>query len=162
MNFYISYFYQIRNFKPHMIPISTAVSDPKWYHKAGDQNSTFKDNNGVLNGLRCYPLAPGRECSNLCKGAKNCKDVNPSTCQFLSKYGEQLNRLNFTEFMYNLEEHLRTVADYMNIQYCELIPVFIVYETPDNPCSERVELVKWFADNGVSLSELEYPIKNFY
>jgi len=28
----ISYFYQIRNFKTNMIPMSTALSDPAWYH----------------------------------------------------------------------------------------------------------------------------------
>lgn len=162
MNFYVSYFYQIRNFKTHMIPISTAVSDPKWYHCNGDKNSTFIDNNGVLNGLRCYPLAPGHECNNLCTGAKNCKHKDPTTCTFLRKYSEQLHKLCFPEFVSSLEEHLQSVANYMSIPFCELIPVFIVYETPDNPCSERVELVKWFEDNGVSLSELEYPIKNFY
>ena len=26
-----SYFYQIRNFKPWMIPVSTCLSDPEWY-----------------------------------------------------------------------------------------------------------------------------------
>ena len=36
MKFYISYFYQIRNFSPNMIPISTTVSDPDWFHKGED------------------------------------------------------------------------------------------------------------------------------
>ena len=31
MKIYTSYFYQIRNFKPNMIPVSTAISDPFWY-----------------------------------------------------------------------------------------------------------------------------------
>lgn len=28
---YTSYFYQIRNFTPNIIPVSTALSDPAWY-----------------------------------------------------------------------------------------------------------------------------------
>ena len=31
MKIYTSYFYQIRNFKQNMIPISTCLSDPEWY-----------------------------------------------------------------------------------------------------------------------------------
>ena len=30
MNILISYFQQIRYFKPYMIPVSTAMWDPKW------------------------------------------------------------------------------------------------------------------------------------
>ena len=32
MKIRISYFYQVRNFKPNMIPMSTAISDPAWFH----------------------------------------------------------------------------------------------------------------------------------
>lgn len=32
MKILTSYFYQIRNFKPYQIPLSTAISDPAWYH----------------------------------------------------------------------------------------------------------------------------------
>lgn len=32
MKILISYFYQIRFFKPNMIPLSTAAFDPKWFH----------------------------------------------------------------------------------------------------------------------------------
>ena len=31
MEFYTSYFYKIRFMKPYMIPLSTAVFNPKWY-----------------------------------------------------------------------------------------------------------------------------------
>lgn len=33
MKIYTSYFYQIRFFKPNMIPLSTAKYDPSWFHK---------------------------------------------------------------------------------------------------------------------------------
>ena len=42
-----SYFYQIRNFKPNMIPLSTALWDPKWFHKNKGHSFQFKDKNGV-------------------------------------------------------------------------------------------------------------------
>ena len=32
-NFYISYFYQIRNMKHNTLPVSTAMWDPKWFHE---------------------------------------------------------------------------------------------------------------------------------
>lgn len=48
-----SYFYQIRNFTRNMIPISTAVWDPTWYHNfTNDYNYIFKDKRNILNGLR--------------------------------------------------------------------------------------------------------------
>ena len=37
----ISYFYQIRNFKSNMIPMSTCISDPKWYHDFKGKNHLF-------------------------------------------------------------------------------------------------------------------------
>lgn len=54
MKFYISYFYQIRFFKPNMIPISTAKWDPKWYSQNG---KPYIDKRGVVNGLRAPVLA---------------------------------------------------------------------------------------------------------
>ena len=41
MKLRLSYFYQIRNFKPNMIPMSTALSDPAWYHDFKDKDYIF-------------------------------------------------------------------------------------------------------------------------
>ena len=46
MKIMTSYFYQIRFFKPYMIPLSTAKWDPKWFHRNQGQNYQFKDKNG--------------------------------------------------------------------------------------------------------------------
>ena len=46
MKLAISYFYQIRNFKPNMIPVSTARWDPKWYHDGKGAEYNFIDKNG--------------------------------------------------------------------------------------------------------------------
>ena len=59
MKIYTSYFYKIRFFKPNMIPISTAMWDPKWYHANQKQDHWFVDKNGVINGLRASVFAPG-------------------------------------------------------------------------------------------------------
>ena len=68
MKFYTSYFYQIRNFTPNMIPLSTACGDPLWFHKGMDNSYTFFDKNGVINGLRAEMLHPDNSCSGLCEG----------------------------------------------------------------------------------------------
>ena len=43
----------------------------------------------------------------------------------------------------------------------EIIIVLIVYETPNNPCSERKPLQDFFNSHGVECKELEYPINNW-
>ena len=63
MKLAISYFYQIRFFKPYMIPVSTAVSDPQWYHNFQDKNYIFLDKRGVANGFRCELLHGDETCS---------------------------------------------------------------------------------------------------
>lgn len=42
----------------------------------------------------------------------------------------------------------------------EIIIVLIVYETPNNPCSERKPLQDFFNSHGIECKELEYPINN--
>ncbi len=69
MKLYTSYFYQVRFFRPNMVPLSTAIWDPKWYHDGKDHAYTFIDKNGVINGIRCEALHPGTSCSGLCHGA---------------------------------------------------------------------------------------------
>ena len=63
MKVYTSYFYKIRFFKPNMIPISTAIWDPKWYHQNQGSDHWFIDKNGVINGLRAPVFAPGEVAS---------------------------------------------------------------------------------------------------
>ena len=82
MDFYTSYFYQIRNFTPNMIPLSTACGDPAWYHAGRDKNFVYFDNNKVCNGLRAEMLHPDKSCANLCCGGFACP-YTPDTCNFL-------------------------------------------------------------------------------
>lgn len=68
MRLYTSYFYQIRFFTPNMVPVSTAVWDPKWYHNFAGQDSVFLDKRSVVNGLRAPALAPGPQLEGTCVG----------------------------------------------------------------------------------------------
>lgn len=145
MKFYISYFYQIRNFSPNMIPISTAISDPDWFHKGED--GLYVDKRGVLNGVRCGALSP--------KGiSARCGDCrkNPPYCKFLCKYREKLDRIDFKKMTQDLESACKLGSGIVKTKE-EPICVLIVYEAPTNPCSERQVLIDWFKDNGVELRE---------
>lgn len=142
----ISYFYQIRFMKPNMIPLSTAVWDPKWF-KYG------KDKRGVYNGLRAEPFVPIITSDGECKGPDNCEHI-VEDCSFLRNYYKQLQQLNFDEIMQRFETLGQKIKDYEGFEE-EPIMVLMVYETPNNPCSERRIIKQWFADNGYELEEFD-------
>lgn len=132
-----------------MIPLSTAVFDPKWYHMMrNDKNFVFFDKNHVINGLRVDPLVPNKSCESLCKGPDNCKDSS-TNCQFLTTYQSQLNKINFKEFIKDLSE-----LQVLNKTDEETYIVFIFHEAYDNPCSERWSVRNWFKENNYLLKEL--------
>lgn len=148
-----SYFYQVRFFKPHVIPLSTAMWDPRWYHDFKGMNHQFKDKNGVWNGLRAEPFVPGPNCNGECKGRENCDTSNPNNCDFLRHYREQLDKLNFNEIWQRFNRLAAAVKEKEGFEE-EPILVLLVHETPDNPCSERRVIQDWFFDNGYPISEL--------
>lgn len=149
-----SYFYQIRFFTPNMVPYSTAVWDPKWYHFNQDQYVYAKDKRGVYNGLRIPPLAPKVVG---CSGPKDCPH-SPESCEFLTKYRQQLDRLDCDDIVSRLRKSLEVVQQYEGFSE-EPVAVLIVHEAPSNPCSERRVIQEWFQDNGYDVHELSYPIR---
>lgn len=148
MKFYISYFYQVRFFQPHMIPISTAKYDPKWFHNFAGHNHMFRDANGVINGIRLEMLSPSKNLGSHCI---NCSHVGfpGSNCEFLSGYYEQLTKLDFNY----LRNTLISLSKGLGI--ANPIIVLLVHEAPDNPCSERSPLKRWFKENNIDLKEWE-------
>ena len=42
----------------------------------------------------------------------------------------------------------------------EIILVLVVYESPNNPCSERKPLQEYFTSHGWECKELDYPINS--
>ena len=154
-----SYFYQVRNFKPNMIPISTAVSDPMWYHKGYDKSVQFYDSNGIVNGARCELLVPGRDLQGLCNGQKACAIQDHSNCPFLQSYAYQLSQLPRETFLSYLDKMVKWVKTYTNIEIKDLVLVFLVYEKYDNPCSERQAILDYIRSIGLEIHELDYPIQ---
>ena len=147
MKVYTSYFYQIRFFKPHQIPFSTAMWNPAWY------KTDYIDNNGVINGLRVPPLIPEKRCANQCIGREKCK-LQPRYCNFLKYYQEQLARLDCSKILNRCAEIAYQIKNDLGFEEEPEI-IFIVYEAPDNPCSERVVIQKWFRENGIDIQEYQ-------
>ena len=104
MKISISYFYKIRFFKSNMIPMSTAISDPAWYHDNCGSYHSFIDKNGVLNGLRFKDFMPIIKDNGECYGQKSCKELDKQVCGFLNNYYEQLSALSFEEVVSKLEK----------------------------------------------------------
>lgn len=128
-----SYFYQIRNFTPNIIPVSTCLSDPAWYRPPADKEY-YIDKRGIICGLRYEPLIVQREGTHICPCDN--KDLAPA-CPTMQEY-EQL--------LYSLVDKEKTLKAF---EYClnkfkaDTI-CLIVYESPTNPCSERYALQKFF------------------
>ena len=144
-----SYFYQIRNFKPWMIPVSTAISDPAWY-KPPNGEEYYIDKRGIICGLRYEPLVVQLNGTHGCP----CEDRSEApACPTMLEYERLLNSLvdkdrTLKAFNYCANKFKRPFDEE------EPIIVLMVYETPKNPCSERYALQRFF-----NCKELEYPIK---
>lgn len=173
MKIWISYFYQVRKFEHNMIPFSTAMWDPKWFHKFEGQDKVFVDNRGIINGLRLKKLIFPRdaweyleEIDSACK--ENCplknkvayqveqnkvnKDWTTFGCKFMDRYFSYLwDNVNFDDLMNYLESVAEKFSELNKIDDPEI--VLLVYEPPSNPCSERVVLKRWFEEFGYKLEE---------
>lgn len=136
-----------------MIPLSTAVFDPKWYHQNKGKTWHFIDKNGVINGLRAEPFMPGDDLNGLCRGPETCNTKNSSTCDFLYFYRKQLDKLDYNEIMQRFERIGNFLKEELNFKE-EPILVLIVHEAYTNPCSERWVIHDWFKSHN-------YPIKEF-
>lgn len=143
MNIYISYFYNIRFFPKNLIPISTAMWDPKWYHSFKSDDTVFIDKRGIINGLRAYMLSPYKIENCECINCKSHKDT--SICSFIKQYHDYIFSLNFDE----VYKYLSNISHKFNDSDICLM----VYEKQDNQCSERSTLVKWFSQNGIEVKE---------
>lgn len=152
MKVYTSYFYKIRFFTSHIVPLSTAVWDPKWYHFNHDQKYVWKDKNGVYNGLRYEKFMPVIQDDGQCHGPENCSSL-PTNCNFLRHYYDQISQLDFNEVINELAEISQIVKRQENL-FNDPSIALIFHETPLNPCSERVVITRWF-------NEHDYPIEEF-
>lgn len=141
--------------KPHMVPLSTAVWDPKWFHQNKGQEHVWKDKNGVYNGLRAPVFAPGPLCENLCRGPETCDTHDPTRCLFLNTYRYQLDQLDFENIIARCESmgnRIQTLEGFVE----EPIIMLLVHEAPQNPCSERRVIQEWFAAHGKKVIEWQH------
>jgi len=152
---YTSYFYQIRFFKPYMIPLSTALWDPKWYHSNYGNDYKFYDKNGVINGLRIPQFMPQMKSDGICLGTVKCETKNPFECKFLQNYYEQLCNLDFDRTIAMFERLAQAYKAKRNLKEDPVI-VLIVYEPPKKLCSERIMIHKWFLEHGYPIKEIGF------
>lgn len=137
-----SYFYQIRNFTPNLIPVSTCLSDPIWYRPPQGERY-YIDKRGIVCGLRYEPLIVQREGTHTCPC--DAKSLAPA-CPTMLEYKNLLHSL------VDKEKTLKAFEYCLNRFNADTI-VLIVYEAPNNPCSERYALQEFF-----NCEELKYPI----
>lgn len=142
MKIYTSYWAQVRNFPKNLIGLNTTIWPPKWRPLGLDKNGVR-----VIN---CPPLQPGIECEGLCNG--RCVPKNPDNCKFLRTYFSQLYRIDFNNFIEHLK-HFKEVFLSENPEYNDVDFALIVFERPDNPCSERWPIWKWLQMNGIEVEE---------
>ena len=141
MKLYTSYFAQLRNFPPNLVGLSTAIWNPKWLQPERDKNGAIW--------LDVPPLKPGHECDGLCAG--KCNPKHPDDCQFLITYKQQLDKIDFQKFMMNLSRLEEQIKQEENLSHVDF--AFLVYETPQNPCSERRIIQPWLYEHGIEVSE---------
>ena len=142
MKIYTSYFYQIRNFTPNIIPVSTAMSDPAWY-RPPEGKEYYIDKRGIICGLRYEPLIVQQYGSHSCPCES--RYLAPA-CPTMLEYEQLLNSF------IDKEKTLKAFEYCLNKFNADTIAL-IVYEAPNNLCSERWALQKFF-----NCKELEYPI----
>ena len=141
MKLYTSYWAQVRNFPTNLIGLNTTVWPPKW-------RPLGKDKRGVWV-IDCPPLKPGRECEGLCNG--KCEPKHPENCKFLETYYNQLMKLDIDKFMDNLNRLYKQFCEdcsFNNVDFA-----LIVFETPQNKCSERWPLQVWLNYYGIKVKE---------
>lgn len=149
---YTSYFYQVRYMQPFTIPFSTAVWDPKWFHNGKGQDHSYLDKNGVWLGLKAPMFMPDWHCDGLCHGPRDCQEKGKNRCGFLTTYAAQLHRLDFHKTVRQLEHCGRYCQNKMGFTHDPVI-ILLFYETPQNPCSERIPVQEWFRENGYGIEE---------
>lgn len=141
MKIYTSYFAQLRNFPSNLVGVSTAMWQPKYINPGRDKNGAYW--------FVCPPLQPGEECAGLCNG--KCAPKHPNDCKFLQTYRKQLDRLDFRAIIArfsSIAEKIKKEERFNDVDFA-----ILVYEAPNNLCSERGPIQAWFRDNGMEIEE---------
>lgn len=152
-NYKISYYNQIRNISgASNVLIGTSYSWPKWLGLTKEQ--PYKIQNEILLGITADEfLMTEDECpEEMCQG-KPCKySYKFPECQFLVSYWQHLKSLDFDKLLLELN---RIAEDVRKITHYDGEPTIIlmVYESPDNLCSERASIIRLFKEHDIELTE---------
>lgn len=144
----ISYFPMVRHFKANQIGISTAVWKPKYW--------TYGQNKqGSITGIEEKLLSPYYVEQYCCKDCQHKNSV--PNCPFIKDYRKYLDTVDFNYLMVEFKriaEDVKKINNYIG----EPEIILLVYETPDNPCSERIALIDYFKKHGIELEEYKKSI----
>lgn len=151
MEYFITYYYNLRFFSPDQLPISVASPGPRYFfHTVEDP--VFIDKRGVVNGVSLLNLHSQYLLRNYhLKKTCPCKDpevYKDDDCPFKKNYYIELSKT----FPLALSQMTRLAHTYHAKEI-----ILLVYEKPDNPCSERIVLKKVFKEHGLELKEWERP-----
>lgn len=158
INFFISYFYQIRNMSSNMLPVSTAMYDPAWFHDGKGIGNRYLDKNCVVNGVRmnevmmdAYRVADLIKAGSMC--GPNCSHRAEEMCPYMQEYAKCIRAKNpdFKQFITFCEGYVQFLNQKFNFGIDTII--FIVHENPLISCGERPVLQQWFEENGYELKE---------
>jgi hypothetical protein len=76
-------------------------------------------------------------------------------CPFINAYTEHLNTVDFNNYLFPEFERIAEEVRKINNYEGEPEIILLVYETPDNPCSERRPLIDYFKRHGVEVTEYQ-------
>ena len=154
MQVFVSYFQKIREMSdPSIVLVSTATKWPFWIYQ-DKKRELFIDSNGLLNGIseESFLLSDDEIPDEMCAG-RPCPYENKKPCKFLESYWNHLQKIDFDGYL--IPELNRIAEEVRKITHFEGEPkiVLLVYEKPDNPCSERGPLIRLFKEHGIELKE---------
>ena len=144
MKRYITYFSNLRYLDDSYLPINTTIYPPAFFNT----NGLDKTSNGIYLGVTAHEIIfPHLGEGNSCP----CAAKDPTLCGFIKNYLRHLQQVDFKTF----EAHYSNLAARLSSKINKV--VLVVYEKPDNPCSERGSLIEWFKENGIELEEFRPP-----
>ena len=81
-----------------------------------------------------------------------CENKDPTTCRFIKDYAEYLDTLDFDKVYSDLTFIGNKGKEILKFDEEPEI-CLMVYEKPDNPCSERKSLMEYFNKHGIPITE---------
>ena len=155
MNYYISYFQQIRYMTDSAIVIiDTSFKAPYWLDPSNGTKQYLNEHNIVI-GIKeeSFLMTEDETPEEMCAGKPCLYEDKWPHCQFLDAYWKHLQKIDFEGYL--LPELNRIAEDVRKITHYEGEPkiVLMVHEKPDNHCSERGPLIRLFKEHGLELKE---------